>query len=81
MNANDEAEADNLVRMLQEAADKLAEHCDSVQIMATRRKGSAVDQRCAAGTGNIYARFGSVRDWIIFMEEQSRIEARNSEQD
>lgn len=60
--------------MLKDAAQRLGEHFDSVQIIATLHDetelGGTVTQ--SAGTGNEYARHGSVREWLLQKEEECR---------
>lgn len=68
----------HLEKILTEAAEKLGEHFDSVQIIAvTSNQGS---ERCAAsltaGTGSYYERLGATREWVITQEEYSRESAR-----
>ncbi len=56
----------------------LSEHFDNVQIIATRSDGTdtlVIDR----GTGNWYARYGAVREWIIIQEERTKIHTRQEE--
>lgn len=62
---------------LSKAARDLAEHYESVIIIAVTRSEDGGASTCtASGSGNFYSQFGSVREWILFKEEESRIEAR-----
>ena len=62
---------------LQEAVEKLGEHFDSVVIICTRHEategGTSIE---VAGAGNVYARIGSVRDWLLKKDEETRVLAR-----
>lgn len=60
----EDKDADSLELMLQSAVDKLGEHFDSVQIIATKeyQKGDYV--RFNSGSGPYYSRIGSVREFV-----------------
>jgi len=48
---------------------RIAEHFDSVQIFCTKKTED--DTRCTTwGEGNWYARYGQIREWIIYTESQ-----------
>lgn len=57
------AEADRLVR---EALQKISEHTDTVMILVTKKldNGEGETWRMILGTGNWYARYGLVREWL-----------------
>lgn len=68
-------------RRLKEAVAHLREHFDSVQIVVTRYNtapsgGTVIRYK---GSGNYYARIGSVTDWLITQEEKSREEVRQED--
>lgn len=69
---------------LKEACRSLIEHFDTVQIFGTRHEGSR-DATIEAlwGQGNWHARYGQVRQWVIEMEHQIRldVEERRDEPD
>ncbi len=54
----------------------LEEHFDSVQIICTRRE-EAGTIRADWGSGNWYARYGSVREWVLKEEEIERDKYRS----
>jgi hypothetical protein len=64
---------------LQSAARALGEHFDSVQIVCTRhdpiQQGGTVITH--AGVGNWYARFGSIRSWLVHNDESMRLDERD----
>lgn len=58
---------------LRDAANALGEHFDTVQILVTRHEeGETGTVNASWGTGNWFARFGQVREWVIKSEERSR---------
>jgi hypothetical protein len=61
--------------LLQGAASTLAEHYDSVQIIATYRNSEGLTGLHHHGVGNWYAREGSVREWIKVQDARTREEA------
>ena len=59
-------EADRLVR---EAVLKISEHVDGVQIFVSREKESHDGTwRLSMGSGNWYARYGQVKQWVLAEE-------------
>ena len=54
---------------------------DSIQIFVTRHDSSndGGTLHVESGTGNWYARYGQVKDWIARQEEIARKETRNEE--
>lgn len=76
--SGDEEYAELAVRLetiLKQHALQLVEHFDSVQIVCTKRhqSGTLIVPR---GEGNWYARYGSVRDWVLRQEEDSKCSVR-----
>lgn len=60
-----DTERDRITKELGIACAKLLEMgCDSVQIVATAPMEGNNWCRFAWGNGNLYARYGAVRDWI-----------------
>jgi len=54
---------------------QLTEQFDSVQIIATRHRGAGVGEQTwlmHRGTGNWYARYGAVREWLAREDEGAR---------
>lgn len=66
---------------INEAMEKLSEHFDSVQILCTRYKGGddGGTVNIARGTGNWFARYGQMKEWLIREEETSRETRRENE--
>jgi len=51
---------------------------DTVQIIATVLNSDGTTNRHTGGVGNWYARYGSMREWLIKEEEASREETKKS---
>jgi hypothetical protein len=62
-------------RLVDEALTKLGEHCDGVQIFCTVADGGCTHE-IARGTGNWYARYGHVIDWVEEQKEATRANVR-----
>ena len=71
---NDECEQD--MARLRAAIEVLGEHFDAVQIFATRYDPPDGTVNVHDGTGNWFARFGQVSDWLTKNTERTRQEAR-----
>ena len=74
---SDEPNAD--VDRVKKAAQDLAEHFDSVHIFATRAEDDST-VTVSWGCGNWFARYGQIRTWLIYKDEESRGEQRRSEE-
>lgn len=74
---------ENDIRLLDQAAHKLSEHFDAVQIFATRHEPNQLDAttRVCSGVGNWFARYGQIREWMIREEESSRQIARKDSEE
>lgn len=70
-----EAEDERIELLVQRAAVKLAEHCDSVRIIVTTNRGDGLYGAYSYGHGNFYAQRDSVREWLIRQDQSSRNEA------
>lgn len=67
---------EQLVSAVNEAAGKLIEHCDSVQIFVTLHKGDEQNTiSYETGRGSFYCRYGQVVEWISIQEQYQRNEA------
>jgi hypothetical protein len=51
---------------------QLGEHFDSVQVFCTKDEGEAGTASVDLGSGNWFARYGQVREWIEQKDERSR---------
>lgn len=60
------------------ALNVLGEHFDSVQILCTRYKGGddGGTVNISRGTGNWFARYGQMKEWLIREEETLRMSRR-----
>ena len=62
------------LQMLRKACETLGEHFDTVHIFAGRHDpaeaGGTVT--CRWGSGNWYARYGQIKEWVICQEQQFR---------
>ena len=73
---NDDAR-NELMKMVQEHARQLGEHCATVQILVTVELESGNEYRTYEfGIGNIFARMGHVREWCLIQDEKARELAR-----
>lgn len=77
---SDEAEEPD-VEMLRRHVEQLGEHFDSVQIFATRHEAEIEDGTvsCNFGSGNWFARFGQVGEWLVKQDERSKQAVRDEE--
>lgn len=66
------------MKLLSDAANKLIEHFDSVQIIATSYENDGTTLT-HSGRGNLYARRASVRRWL--RSEDTRDDDRDTEND
>lgn len=77
------AEEEQDLNRIKEAALKLGEHFETVQIFATRHQSETEDNtgtvNCNYGVGNWFARLGFVKDWVIRQDEYTRIGCRKNE--
>jgi hypothetical protein len=64
-----EQEDDDRMKRLAKAADALAEHFSTVQIIATVEDAD-IATPFNSGRGNWYARYGSVIEWVMYSEDQ-----------
>lgn len=69
------------VARVRQAAQALAEYYDSVQIFASRDESGEHEGTVNVhiGVGNWFARYGQVKDWVIKIEEQTRVNVRNEQ--
>lgn len=67
-------------KIVNEAADRLMEHFDSVRIFVTRHRGDTEEsQGYTTGGGNFYAQAGQVSEWVVTQNENVRKNAREVE--
>lgn len=59
---------------VQQAVNILIEHFDSVQIFVSRCESGELDGTVtvAKGSGNWFARYGQVAQWVIYQDEKTR---------
>ena len=82
--ANPMGDSDNqkASQYLEAITAKLAEHFDSVRIVATRQTGNGQNTAVfTTGSGNYFAQLGSVKEWVVKQDELSRIEQREEGED
>lgn len=62
---------------------QLGEHFESVHIFASRHMPAELDGTVTVnqGLGHWHARYGQIREWLIYEDERARIAARKSEDD
>lgn len=79
-----EAERDRIWQMCRKAADELGEHCDSVRIFATFTPGSGKTIPVTTASGNWYASYGQMIEWLAVSDAQTieqNVPPRDSESD
>lgn len=70
------SEDNNIQELLDKAAQDLSEHVDSVQIFCTLHQGDAtVTAAYDSGSGNIFARIGQIKDWVIRQDQFTKTHA------
>ena len=70
--------ADPNVKRVQDALDQLGEHFDTVMIFVTLHSGNDVGTiAISRGSGNWYARYGQVQEWIVKENANSVNELNN----
>lgn len=80
--ADDDGEADRDMKILASHAAQLAEHFESVQIIVTKNTEEGDGTVLAhQGAGNWFARYGSVREWLIKTDTRSRREVLREDDD
>ncbi len=74
--------SDGDMAMLEQHANQLAEHFDSVQIFVTRHEAGESDGTVNAnfGTGNWFTRFGQISTYLTKADERSRKEVREEKE-
>lgn len=66
--------------VIDDALQKIGEHFDSVHIFCTRYENPNGETTCVnKGTGNWFARYGQVADWMVKQDENTREETRNKD--
>lgn len=82
MSDNTKIESDDRERV-RKALDDLGEHFDAVHIFASRHESGSLHGTVFVnmGTGNWFTRYGHVREWVIYEEEATRVDARNKQDD
>jgi len=75
--------ANHDLKLLEDAAKKLGEHFDSVQIFATRHEPTIEDGTITVsyGVGNWFARYGQIKEWLIKSDERTRQAVRDENSD
>ena len=71
-------ERDIQLQIIADAVDKLQQHFDSIQVIATFDMKDAGTTIFNYGKGNMFARYGSAKAWILEMENDGIME-RNEE--
>ena len=65
---------DHVAQLIDKAAVDLAEHVESVVIIATSasEKNPRMTHMWAKGRGNFYAQVGSIKEWMLRREEETK---------
>lgn len=73
-------EGDELKAIVDKHINALSEHFDCVHIFVNRAEGDKqVTRALNRGGGNWFARYGQIREWVVYEEERMRVCARESE--
>ncbi len=71
-----EQRQERLEKLIQSHCSQLMEHFASVRIVAVHVNGeSGETARISRGAGDYYSQYGAVKDWLIYQDEQTRIDA------
>ena len=73
------SENDQDFERLQAAAAALGEYFDTVQIFVTRHENSEGTTNMNWGSGNWFARYGQVEEWVSKTRERSLVQVRQEE--
>lgn len=78
---SEEEQSESDLAMLKESTEKLREHFDCVQLFVTRyepnQNGGTTNIHY--GSGNWFARYGQVGEWLVRADETTRIETRKKD--
>ena len=71
------------MKLVEKAVQELGEHYETVMVFCTRHESGQENGtvRVIKGSGNWFARYGVVREWLIREEETSRSVARKDSSD
>lgn len=72
MNDAEDNQADKDIERVRKHTSQLSEFYDTAQIIVTKLKSNGSTRRIAQGSGNWYARYGSVKEWITEVEEKAK---------
>lgn len=75
----DQSDEERDLKILKSHTAQLMEHFETVQILCSRHIGDDGTVSCTWGSGNWFARYGQVKEWITKQEEGTRIERRNED--
>lgn len=81
MSNEEQKEADK--KRVADTVQNLMEHFDTVQIFVTRHMPAEVDGTLCLNRGNGHwcARYGQIREWLVYEDERIKICARKSEEE
>lgn len=67
--------------LIQKHVDALGEHFETVQIFCTRHDAAIEDGTISVvlGSGNWFARYGVVREWLVKNDERARESVRRED--
>lgn len=81
MNPEDQRE-EVVTKMVDDFVIRVGEHVESVQVFVSYQSESGETTRSyTKGMGNLHARHGHVREWMLIQEEYAREWARNHAED
>lgn len=65
-----------MMELVDRAVAQLAEHFTTVQIFAARYRENSDTEAYRSGAGDLYSRIGQAREWLIRLEEETRLHVR-----
>jgi len=75
-------EREELVKMVEKHVNALSEHFECVHIFVSRNEGeNDLTRTINRGAGNWFARYGQIREWLIYEDQRVREAATKSERE
>ncbi len=78
--SSNQREAD--LELVRKAVQSLAEHFETVHVFASRHMPAELDGTACTnqGMGHWHARYGQIREWLIYEDERVRNAARKNDE-
>lgn len=69
-------ENDKMIREIDAFIAKIGERCHSVRFFCVIPKGDSETTIYTVGNGDFFSQIGSIREWVMRQDEQTKCEAR-----